>query len=177
MVPAILALYSSLAGTDERTAGAACGLMAVAAPVIAVLCIVHGRLVYPVYGIRIGTPDVAALVIAQPTLPIASNVRTRVEPIARAIQPLLEPAHHDALRGHFLRFLEEGGRTNLQRWTSAVDKTHARVGLALCQDLPTAARLLEPEEGARGPLTRDLIAFATSGRFLRLRKQLGIAVG
>ncbi|WP_437947119.1 hypothetical protein WME98_40875 [Sorangium sp. So ce296] len=35
-----------------------------AAPVIAVLCIVHGRLVYPVYGIRIGTPDVAALVIA-----------------------------------------------------------------------------------------------------------------
>ncbi|WP_437727688.1 hypothetical protein [Sorangium sp. So ce861] len=64
MVPAIIALYSSLAGTDKRTAGAACGLMAVAAPVIAVLCIVHGRLVYPVYGIRIGTPDVAALIIA-----------------------------------------------------------------------------------------------------------------
>lgn len=118
----------------------------------------------------------AALVIAQPTLPIASNVRARVEPIARAIQPLLEPQHQDALRGHFLRFLEEGGRTNLQRWTAAVDKTHARVGLALCQDLPTATRLLEPEEGARGPLARDLIAFATSSRFLRLRKQLGVAV-
>ncbi|WP_437970602.1 hypothetical protein WMF04_15500 [Sorangium sp. So ce260] len=64
MVPAVIALYSSFADTDKFTAGAACGLMAVVAPVIAVLCIVHGRLVYPVYGIRIGTPDVAALVIA-----------------------------------------------------------------------------------------------------------------
>ncbi|KYF61298.1 hypothetical protein BE11_17185 [Sorangium cellulosum] len=64
MVPAAIALYTSLAATDKAAAGAACGLMAVAAPVSAVLCIVHGRLVYPVYGLRIGTPDVAALVIA-----------------------------------------------------------------------------------------------------------------
>ena len=60
---------------------------------------------------------------------------------------------------------------------AAVDKTQARVGLALSQDLPGATRLLEAEEGARGPLARELIAFSTSSRFLRLRKQLGIAVG
>ncbi len=119
----------------------------------------------------------AALIIAQPTLPIASNVRARVEPIAKAIQPLLEAPQQDALRGHFLRFLEEGGRTNLQRWAAAVDKTQTRVGLALSQDLPSATRLLEPEEGQRGPLARDLIAFATSSRYLRLRKQLGVAAG
>ncbi|WP_437757200.1 hypothetical protein [Sorangium sp. So ce1389] len=64
MVPAVIALYSSLAGTRKATSDAACGLMAVVAPVLAVLCIVHGRLVYPVYGIRISTPDVAALVVA-----------------------------------------------------------------------------------------------------------------
>ncbi|WP_438008435.1 hypothetical protein WME89_06845 [Sorangium sp. So ce321] len=64
MVPAVIALYSSLAGTHKATTDAACGIMAVVVPVLAVLCIVHGRLVYPVYGIRISTPDVAALVIA-----------------------------------------------------------------------------------------------------------------
>jgi hypothetical protein len=32
--------------------------------VLAVLLIVHGRLVYPVYGIRASTPDLAALVVA-----------------------------------------------------------------------------------------------------------------
>lgn len=118
----------------------------------------------------------SALIIAQPNLPVASNVRQRVEPIAHAIAPLLEPTHIDALRGHFLRFVEEGGRTNLQRWSAAVDKTQCRVGLALSQDLLSSAALLEAEEGPRGPLVQDLIAFSTSSRFLRLRRQLGIAL-
>ncbi|MGK3966551.1 hypothetical protein WMF38_20480 [Sorangium sp. So ce118] len=64
MIPAVIALYSSLAGAHKAAVGTACGLMAVVPPVLAVLCIVHGRLVYPVYGIRISTPDVAALVVA-----------------------------------------------------------------------------------------------------------------
>lgn len=118
----------------------------------------------------------SALIIAQPNLPVATAVRQRVEPIAKAILPLLEPQHIDALRGHFLRFVEEGGRTNLQRWSAAVDKSQCRVGLGLSQDLLTAAALLEAEEGPRGPLVQDLIAYSTSQRFLRLRKQLGIAL-
>ncbi|NLE85975.1 MAG: hypothetical protein GX607_06215 [Myxococcales bacterium] len=118
----------------------------------------------------------SALVIGQPTLPIASSVRQRVEPIARAISPLLEPVHLDALRGHFLRFVDEGGRTNLQRWSAAVEKSQCRVGLALSQDLLAACGVLEAEEGPLGPLVQDLIAYSTSSRFLRLRKQLGIAL-
>ncbi len=118
----------------------------------------------------------AALLIAQPALPIPSAVKARVEPKARVIAPLFEAPQLDALRGCFQRFIEEGGRTNLQRWSSAVDKTQVRVGLALSQDLASATRLLEAEEGPRGPLARELIAFSTSSRFLRLRKQLGIAL-
>ena len=38
------------------------------------------------------------------------------------------------------------------------------------------ASLLEAEEGPLGPLVQDLIAYSTSSRFLRLRKQLGIAL-
>jgi hypothetical protein len=36
----------------------------VAIPVLMVLLVVHGRLVYPVYCIRVGTPDLAAFVVA-----------------------------------------------------------------------------------------------------------------
>lgn len=118
----------------------------------------------------------SALVIAQPALPLAQDVRQRVEPIARALSALLEPGPIDALRGHFLRFVEEGGRTNLQRWSAAVDKSRCRVGLALSQDLATACALLEEEEGRLGPLAQDLVAYSTSSRFLRLRQQLGIAL-
>ena len=119
----------------------------------------------------------AALVIANPGLPIAEDMKQRVTPIARAIQPLLEPAQLDTLRGCFFRFVEEGGRTNLQRWSVATEKTACRAGLLLANDLDTALRLLEVEEGRFGEFAKDLLVFAASERYTGLRRQLGIARG
>ncbi|HEY2408140.1 MAG TPA: hypothetical protein VGI10_19165 [Polyangiaceae bacterium] len=118
----------------------------------------------------------AALTIGNPGLPIAEDMRRRVAPIAQAIQPMLEAPHVDALRGCFLRFVEEGGRTNLQRWSSATEKTACRVGFLLCNDVSAALGLLEKEEGADGELGKDLLAFAASERYFKLRRQLGIAI-
>lgn len=128
-----------------------------------------------------GTEDLedlflAALLIANPKLPIKGAKRARIEPLARAIEPLLEAAQFDALRGHYLQFAEEGGRTNLQRWGSAVEKTGARVGLSLSQDLATALGVLEKEEGKFGPLALDLLTYSTSSRFLALRSSLGVSI-
>jgi len=128
-----------------------------------------------------GVPDLedlflAALVIGNPGLPIAEDMKLRVTPIAKAIQPLLEPPQIDTLRGCFLRFVEEGGRTNLQRWALATEKTACRAGLLLSNDLGTALRLLEPEERGLGELAKDLFAFASSERYFQLRRQLGIAI-
>ena len=118
----------------------------------------------------------AALTIGSPSLPIAEDMKRRVEPIAKAIQPVLDPEHVDALRGHFLRFVEDGGRTNLQRWASATEKTACRTGLLLCNDLATACNILVAEEGDLGELAKDLVLFSCSDRYFSLRKQIGIAV-
>jgi hypothetical protein len=118
----------------------------------------------------------AALVIGNPGLPIAEDMKRRVTPIAKAIQPLLEPGQVDRLRGCFLRFVEEGGRTNLQRWALSTEKTACRAGFLLANDLGTALRVLEPEERGLGELGKDLLAFASSERYFQLRRQLGIAV-
>jgi hypothetical protein len=64
MIPALVALYDHLASTHRAHAVAGVGIMATTIPVVAVLVIVHGRLVYPVFGIRVHTPDIAELVIA-----------------------------------------------------------------------------------------------------------------
>jgi hypothetical protein len=88
---------------------------------------------------------------------------------------VLEPQHVDALRGCFLRFVEEGGRTNLQRWSAATEKTAVRAGLVLCGDLGTALVILEAEEGAQGELGKDLLWFSASDRYGKLRRQLGVA--
>jgi hypothetical protein len=118
----------------------------------------------------------AALTIGNPALPIAEARKRQVVPIADAIAPMLEASQLDALRGCFLRFVEEGGRTNLQRWSLAAEKTGCRAGLLLSNDLATVLKRLEAEEGKFGELARDVIAFATSDRYFRLRRQLGIAI-
>jgi hypothetical protein len=118
----------------------------------------------------------AALVVGSPSLPIAADTKQRVAPIARAIEPMLEPPQLDALRGHFLRFVEEGGRTNLQRWSSGADKTACRAGFLLANDLATAVAALEAEEGRLGDRAKDLLVFSTGERYAQLRRQLGIAL-
>ena len=120
----------------------------------------------------------AALSIGNPGLPLSGQVKELVVPIAKAIEPILEPLAVDRLRGHFLRFVEEGGRTNLQRWTTAVDRTAARAGLLLSNDLAAARTALEAEDAAHAQeRLDDLLAFTMSDRYAKLRKQLGIAVG
>jgi hypothetical protein len=118
----------------------------------------------------------AALSMGSPGLPMAEDIKQRVAPLAKAFEPLLAPQQIDALRAGFLRFVEEGGRTNLQRWSAAVEKTACRAGMLLCNDLTVAAGLLAEEEGSLGELTKDLITFVTSERYFALRGQLGISL-
>jgi hypothetical protein len=63
LVPGTVALYQSLVYVDRTKAATGCGIIAATIPVMAVILIVHGRLVYPIYGMRIDTPDAAALVV------------------------------------------------------------------------------------------------------------------
>jgi hypothetical protein len=119
----------------------------------------------------------AALSIGNPGLPLSAQVKQLVVPIANAIEPILESQSVDRLRGHFLRFVEEGGRTNLQRWTLSVDRTCARAGLLLANDLRAAHTVLSLEDPAHlGEKIDDLMSFVVSDRYAKLRKQIGIAI-
>ena len=48
LVPGTVALYQSLADVDRTKAATGCGIIAATIPVMAVILIVHGRLVYPI---------------------------------------------------------------------------------------------------------------------------------
>lgn len=63
LVPGTIALYRGLVEVDRTKAAAGCGIIAVTIPVMAVMLVVHGRLVYPVFGMRADTPETAALVV------------------------------------------------------------------------------------------------------------------
>ncbi|HET9359902.1 MAG TPA: hypothetical protein VFO58_09135 [Vicinamibacterales bacterium] len=63
LVPGTIALYQSLVDVDRTKAAAGCGIIAATIPVMAVMLIIHGRLVYPIHGMRVDTPETAAFVI------------------------------------------------------------------------------------------------------------------
>jgi hypothetical protein len=118
----------------------------------------------------------AALVIGNPGIPLRADTKRRVQALGAAIEPVLEPLQIDRLRGAFLRFVEEGGRTNLQRWAAAADHTAARAGLLLSDDLWASAAMLEAEDpGSARDRIDDLLVFITSDRCASLRKAIGIA--
>ena len=64
LVPALVALYLSLARESNILAVTGCGILAIVIPVLSVLLIVQGRLVYPVYGLHISDPAVAEFIVA-----------------------------------------------------------------------------------------------------------------
>ena len=63
LVPGTIALYESLVDVDKTKAATGCGIIAATIPVMAVMLIVHARLVYPIFGMRVDTPEAAALVV------------------------------------------------------------------------------------------------------------------
>ena len=64
LVPTVAALHQDLAPLRPAAANAGCGLLATAIPVVAMVAVMQGRLVYPVYGLIVSTPESAELVVA-----------------------------------------------------------------------------------------------------------------
>ncbi|MEL6381446.1 MAG: hypothetical protein AAFQ89_03030 [Cyanobacteria bacterium J06626_18] len=64
LVPALIALYLNLAADSPILAATGCGILAIVVPILSVLVIIQGRLVYPVYGLYVNDPAVAEFVVA-----------------------------------------------------------------------------------------------------------------
>jgi len=63
LAPSVFVLYRILSPTDKTKTMIGCGIIAVTIPVLAMIDVVQGRLVYPVYHIAL-SPDVLKLVLS-----------------------------------------------------------------------------------------------------------------
>ncbi|MEV0592011.1 hypothetical protein [Nonomuraea cavernae] len=64
LIPVIFALYRSMDGSGRSWVGFGCGILALAVAIVLALVFIHGRLVYPVYGIDLDEPATVALVVS-----------------------------------------------------------------------------------------------------------------
>lgn len=89
------------------------------------------------------------------------------EEAVRAALAALDQHSRDQARGLVSRLLARSPDHNLSRWAQALGRTADRFGLLVCGDIPVAVRLAEGDGG-------DLLAFAGSPEFLKLRAALGL---
>jgi tetratricopeptide (TPR) repeat protein/DNA-binding response OmpR family regulator len=115
----------------------------------------------------------AALTLAQPGMRFddpagrVATLRARLSGRATSLARTLRP-HVDALMAG------QRQRIHLGRFVTGMARTADRMGLLVCNDLPTAARIVG-EECALGA-EDDLIDFALGDAYLRARAHLGLGI-
>jgi hypothetical protein len=100
-----------------------------------------------------------------------------LEPTVTSLRAAFAGLRPDALAEmtRLLDYLRSENRTiNLSRWTRAMGRTADRVGLVLCGDLPAAARFAR--ETGDVEATMDLLDFAISPSFGKLRVEMGLSI-
>jgi len=80
------------------------------------------------------------------------------------------------------KFIEDGAKANIKRWSQAVELTACRAGLLLCGDLEIARKIIGAEPQAPGDLPpqeklKELVVFSVATEYFTKSKALGIAIG
>ncbi len=75
-----------------------------------------------------------------------------------------------------------GGDINLSKWVQGVDFTAARVGLLMCGDLDTAARMIKNDPNPISKATpkeriKELVLYTVDPKHFAVRKALGLDIG
>lgn len=116
----------------------------------------------------------------QPAPPdLDKQVTATAQGLARYLQQ--QPVQQEALRHAVRKFISEGARANIKRWSQTVELTAARAGLLLSGDLEIAKKIIAAEQQLPGDLTpqeklKELLVFAVSDAYFKLRAQLGIGI-
>jgi tetratricopeptide (TPR) repeat protein len=106
----------------------------------------------------------------------------QIDQTAQEIRKYLQAPQLDAIGTLGRRFVQAGARTDVKKWLQGVEVTACRAGFLVCNDLDTAARMVQAL-GATGPVdvppkekVKELVLFSVSEEYFRLRQALGIQI-
>ena len=124
----------------------------------------------------------AGVMIAAPNTPMPQDMAAQIRATAQELAKYMQPVHLEGLRLIVRKFIEDGAKANIKRWSQSVELTACRAGLLLCGDLEIARKIIGAEPQAPGDLPpqdklKELVVFSVSTQYFVLRKSLGIAIG
>lgn len=78
------------------------------------------------------------------------------------------------------RFVEDGAKVNIKRWSRAAELTAGRAALLLTGDLEVAKKVVSGEKAtadlSAADKMKDLLVFSVSPEYSALREALGVAI-
>ena len=104
------------------------------------------------------------------------------EALAKQLAQHIDPAGLDMLRKAVRAFVEDGGSADIKRWMQTVELTAVRAGFLVCDDLATAARMIQeiPSDSTADlppkEKIKELVLFSVSESYFSLRESLGIQI-
>ena len=123
----------------------------------------------------------AGVMIAAPETPMPPDISKQVQTTAHELAKYMDPVQLEGLRTVVKRFIEEGAKANIKRWSQAVELTACRAGLLVSGDLEIAKKILAAEPSVPGDLSpaekmKELLVFSVSEHYTALSKALGVAI-
>lgn len=122
----------------------------------------------------------AALKSCAPHFPIAPELVGPVDEAKSALDTHLTPASRDRLVELVSELLQSSPSIDLKDWVTGVDLTADRLGLVLANDLKSVTDILKTVEDPTSPprerRLQELVIFAVSNPYFRVRQKLGLAV-
>jgi tetratricopeptide (TPR) repeat protein len=124
----------------------------------------------------------AAIKLVQPDAPSPGDIDKQVMATAQTLRTFMQPMQIEGLRMVVKKFVADGAKANLKRWSQTVDVTANRAGFLLCGDLEIAKKIIAAEPQQPGDLPpqeklKELLLFSVSDQYFSLRQGLGIAIG
>ncbi|MCA9666110.1 MAG: tetratricopeptide repeat protein [Myxococcales bacterium] len=121
----------------------------------------------------------AALRLVRPKTRIRGDVE-EIEQLVAVLRSDLPARHVEMIASHADELGEASATPVIDEWLAGVDLTATRAALLLCDDLPTAARLVidDPRAGGMNPKARlaQMLAYSVSEQFFEARATLGLSV-
>ena len=95
----------------------------------------------------------------------------------------LTPTAREQLTALVRKFIQGSeGHVDVKRWINAVEMTACRAGFLLCNDIQSAARMINNQATTVGDIPakekiKELVLFSVSEQYFRLRQALGVTIG
>jgi len=122
----------------------------------------------------------AGVLIAEPNIPLPQELASNVRATAQALTHYLDAQSREMLTNYVRRFVDEGAKVNIKRWSRAAELTGGRAGLLLAGDLEVAKKVVSGEKATPDlPATdkmKDLLVFSVGPEYAALREALGVSI-